>query len=82
MKVGMLWFDDRCEAEISERIEDASAYYRSKYGHQPNLCFVHPESIGEGQAFKGLTLKVKASNMLLQNHFWLGVEELEGQESG
>ncbi len=75
MKVGMLWFDDRGEADIAERIEKASDYYQSKYGHKPNLCFVHPDSIDNDDAAVGLSLKVKASQMLLQNHFWIGVDE-------
>ncbi len=75
MKVGMLWFDDCGDVAIAERIEQAVDYYHSKYGHKPNLCFVHPDSMDDGNTASELPLEIKASQTLLQNHFWLGVEE-------
>jgi hypothetical protein len=77
MKVGMLWFDDSCETGLVERIEQASDYYHSKYGHKPNLCFVHPDSLVGAEASSGFALKIKASHTLLENHFWIGVEETD-----
>jgi hypothetical protein len=75
MKVGMLWFDEDQEVDFAQKIERASDYYRLKYGRRPDLCFVHPESIGEGDSPSKATMKVKTSNTLLANHFWIGIEE-------
>lgn len=75
MKVGMLWFDESRDLEIEQRIERASEYYHSKYGQKPNVCFVHPEAIDEDSRVIGSALKVRSSETLLQDHFWIGIEE-------
>lgn len=75
MKIGMLWFDESREVGIVQRIARASDYYQSKYGLKPNLCFVHPNTINEGAPLSEVPLKVKASQTILENHFWIGVEE-------
>lgn len=78
MDIGMLWFDSNHQQDVSLRIERASSYYKSKYGREPELCYVHPSMLG------GLThnevggLKVKTSQTVLPNHFWLGVEKAVG----
>ncbi len=75
MKVGMLWFDEDQEVGFAQKIERASDYYQRKYGRKPNLCFVHPESFGEQESAPKVAMKVKTSQTLLSNHFWIGVEE-------
>jgi hypothetical protein len=75
MKVGMLWFDESREVDIEQRIMQASEYYHSKYGYKPNLCFVHPDTIEAEAQLAGGSMKVKPSRTLLQDHFWIGIEE-------
>jgi hypothetical protein len=75
MKVGMLWFDEDRESDVAQKIRRASDYYRQKYGRWPNLCFVHPESIGENGLSPDVAIKVGSSQTLLQNHYWIGIEE-------
>jgi hypothetical protein len=75
MKIGMLWFDESREVGVAQRIVRASDYYQSKYGFKPNLCFVHPDTISEGTTLSEVPLKVKASQTILEDHFWIGVEE-------
>ncbi|MGD8622597.1 MAG: hypothetical protein PVI81_08925 [Anaerolineales bacterium] len=75
MKIGMLWFDEDCELDVAQKIARASDYYWQKYGRKPNLCFVHPESMDESDLPSDVAVEVKSSQTLLQNHFWIGVEE-------
>lgn len=75
MKIGMLWFDESREADIAQRIRRASEYYTSKYGQEPDLCFVHPDAIEGDEQVGDETLKIKSSQTLLKDYFWIGVEE-------
>ena len=45
MNVGMLWFDNDPRVNLETKLERAAAYYRTKYGRTPTLCFVHPSMI-------------------------------------
>ena len=47
MNIGMLWFDNDPKTDLNGKIERAAAYYRSKYGQSPNLCFVHPSMLAD-----------------------------------
>jgi hypothetical protein len=82
MKVGMLWFEEGQDKDVVQRIERASEYYRTKYGHKPNLCFVHPDTIGHAENLQEVSLKIKASSTLLQDHFWIGIEEYAEEANG
>jgi hypothetical protein len=80
MNIGMLWFDNDPKAEINVKIERAVAFYRTKYGKTPNLCFVHPSMLrsaaDEPQRLpspNGSVVEVRASRSVLPNHFWIGV---------
>jgi hypothetical protein len=83
MEIGMLWFDADHGQAVDKRIERAAAYYRSKYGRKPNLCFVHPTMTEEGASLGVADLEVKTSVSVLPDHFWLGVDEEQGaRENG
>jgi hypothetical protein len=79
MNIGMLWYDNDPKAAIAAKIEKAAAYYRTKYGKDPNLCFIHPSMlVKEAPAIpdKGRsngTIEVRTSPSVLPNHFWMGV---------
>lgn len=78
MDVGMLWFDSDHQRDVHARIERASAYYQSKYGRKPNLCFIHPAASSDGTPKEVEGLRILTSAMVLPNHFWLGIEKAEG----
>jgi hypothetical protein len=81
MDIGMLWFDSNHQQDVSVRIERASTYYRSKYGRKPDLCYVHPSMLC-GAILKEVDgLKVRTSQTVLPNHFWLGIEKAEASEA-
>lgn len=75
MDIGMLWFDSNDNQDVSIRIKQASDYYRSKYGREPNLCYVHPSTGNSGIPKVIDGLKVITSQTVLPDHFWLGIEK-------
>jgi hypothetical protein len=73
MRVGMLWFDDSSRT-MPEKVQRAATFYRDKFGRNPNLCLVNPEScdIKEG-VIAGVELR--QARMVLPEHLWIGVDE-------
>lgn len=71
MNFGMLWFDNNPKTGLAEKIEQASAYYRKKYGQIPNQCIVNPDMLKNEKA-KSPTVKLTASPTILPNHLWIG----------
>lgn len=79
MHIGMLWFDNSQSRDLKAKLERAISYYKSKHGAQPTTCYVHPQMlVGSKISVDGIRLR--ESNMILPDHFWLGAEdELEEQ---
>ena len=93
MKIGMLWFDNDAKAALDVRIERAASYYRTKYGKTPTLCYVHPsmlpapvvESLPEDNGsqtepviVRHAGVEVRTNRTVLPNHFWIGVNGVNG----
>lgn len=78
MNIGMLWFDNDNKATLSAKITRAAAYYQKKYGQRPNLCFVHPSMLVEGQ-MRSENVEVLPTKAVLPNHFWIGIKSENGQ---
>jgi hypothetical protein len=49
MKIGMLWFDNDPHTPLAAKVEKAAAYYLTKYGRTPTVCFVHPSMLPAAQ---------------------------------
>jgi len=79
MNIGMLWYDNDPKSAIGAKIEKAAAYYRTKYGKDPNVCFIHPSMIpkdttpGPESARNSSKIEVRTSSSVLPNHFWMGI---------
>ena len=71
---GMLWYDND-KKPLAEKIAEAAAYYRDKYGQVPNCCHI-PEAESEANIND---VRVVASPYILPNHLWIGVEQVENQ---
>lgn len=72
--IGMLWFNNDPAKPLPEKIGEAAAYYRTKYGAVANVCIVNPKTLGDEQPIiNGVT--VKASKQIMPNHFFVGVEQ-------
>ena len=72
MNIGMLWFDNDPKVDFAIKVERAADYYRSKYGQTPNLCFVHPSMVNDGQT-RLSEIEVRSNRSVMPNHFWIGV---------
>jgi hypothetical protein len=71
---GMLWFDDNNQRDVSEKIKRAAEHYKAKYGISPDTCYVHPLTLFAMKS-SAAGIDVRASNSMLPNHFWLGVDK-------
>ncbi len=74
MNTGMLWFDNDPKIDFYVKILRASEYYQKKYGQTPNVCFVNPSMKVEAPS-KSFGVEVLMNQMILPNHFWLGVKQ-------
>ena len=76
MHTGMLWFDNS-SAALSVKIQKAVDYYNKKYGHQPDLCLVHPSLIGDAdkEPLQALKVAVRPYRPVLPGHIWIGIED-------
>jgi hypothetical protein len=72
MNIGMLWFDNDNKSDLATKIQRAANYYHLKYGKAPNLCLVHPRTLGNN-SWTGKGIEVRTTRSVLPNHFWLGV---------
>jgi hypothetical protein len=73
MRVGWLWFDNDPGRTVEEKVLHAVQRYREKFGRAPDVCYVNPQVVGDGELRCGPVRVVPARHILL-HHFWLGVE--------
>ena len=78
MDIGMLWFDNDKERDLTAKVQRAVEYYRKKYGNVPNLCFVHPNMLpalkeDRGKKVMAGEVEVRSATTVLPNHLWIGV---------
>lgn len=75
MTTGMLWFDNDPQIDMRTKLNRAVAYYQKKYGQTPDLCYVHPSMIPDNP-IRTAGMEVQTDQMVLPNHFWIGVKPL------
>jgi hypothetical protein len=76
MKTGLLWFDDDPRKQLEEKVQRAATHYERKYGHAPNLCYVHPAALGDnGKVRKVGDVEIRTGRSVLIHHFWLGLDD-------
>jgi hypothetical protein len=73
MNTGMLWFDNDPQMDIRTKIDRAIVYYQKKYGQMPDLCYVHPSMLA-GKLLPSGEVDVQTDQMILPNHFWIGLK--------
>jgi hypothetical protein len=71
---GLLWFDDSPTRPVGDKIERAVQRYQQKYGHAPDVCYVHPAQLKEGEPSLAEDVKVLPAKSVLPHHFWLGTQ--------
>jgi hypothetical protein len=75
MITGMLWFDNEKKTTFSSKVDQAAKYYRKKYGHPADICYVHPQMVSGETESQSTKLEVKVSSSILLHHFWLGTKK-------
>jgi hypothetical protein len=94
MDIGMLWFDNDQKTSIPNKVERAAQYYQKKYGVNPDICYVHPKMVnGEDETknsskmaarkdqYKIGKILVLINEMVLPDHFWIGIKTAEDRIS-
>jgi hypothetical protein len=76
MNFGMMWFDNDPKTSLLTKVERAAEYYRTKYGHAPNLCLVNPGSMPE-KIPAGSRISIRPQSIILPGHLWIGLDEKE-----
>ncbi|HEX7557269.1 MAG TPA: hypothetical protein VF338_11635 [Leptolinea sp.] len=74
MSTGMLWYDSNPKNDLLSQIAQAAAYYQYKYGQYPELCYVHPDTLGDSQV-KTHDITVLPDKQVQPGHLWLGVRD-------
>lgn len=75
MKTGLLWFDGDPKKGLEQKIGEAVARYREKFGAAPNTCFVHPKDLNSHGSVAPRGIRVVAASNILRNHFWVGWDD-------
>ena len=75
MDIGMLWYDDDSKRQLTEKVTRAAAYYQSKYGARPTVCYVHPSLLNAAPAETIAGVRLRPARTVLVNHFWMGVDQ-------
>jgi hypothetical protein len=84
MEIGMLWHDSDQHRDLAGKVRRAARHYTKKYGKEPDICFIHPQTLGQepslgarrGAGKNGLTIdriSIQRSEQVLPHHFWIGV---------
>ena len=75
METGLLWFDDS-RVPVGVKVDNAVRRYRERFGHSPNVCYVHPKILADEP---GLVARVPviARKAIQPNYFWVCVKLLE-----
>ncbi len=74
MSTGMLWYDSNPKNDLLAQIAQAAAYYQYKYGQYPELCYVHPDTLGV-LPIRTHDIVVLPDNQVQPGHLWLGVRD-------
>jgi hypothetical protein len=71
MREGLLWFDDDPRRAIEDKVRQAAARYRQKFGAAPDVCYVNDRAIDRAEVRVG-DLRVMPASTVLPHHFWIG----------
>jgi hypothetical protein len=72
MVIGLLWHDSS-DATLGEKVTAARARYEERFGRVPNVCYVNPSALPEGDVeIAGMMLR--PAQHILRYHYWVGVE--------
>lgn len=67
---GLLWFDDNPGRTLTEKIQHLARHYRQKFGHIPNLCYVHVSTVTKPTKIDNIL--VHPARNVSPNYLWIG----------
>lgn len=74
MNIGMMWFDNNPKTPLNDKVREAAAHYRAKYGKAPDMCLVNPAMLAEPQMQEGKVI-IRSMRSIMPGHLWIGVDE-------
>lgn len=74
MQAGMMWFDNDKKTTLMTKVNTAAAYYKKKYGRNPNLCMVNPSMIPEELPKEG-KVSIRPYQPIVSGHLWIGIDD-------
>jgi hypothetical protein len=74
VNLGWLWFDDDPKTSLEEKVGQASARFRQKFGQAPRVCYVSLTALGGAEPAPG-PVQVRGASNVLRGHFLFVVEE-------
>jgi hypothetical protein len=77
VSLGWLWFDNDPKTNLDEKVVQASARFRQKFGRPPDVCYVSLRSVGERPLASG-HIQVRTARNVPPGHFLFVVEEQVG----
>ncbi len=76
MNIGLLWYDSSAK-ELAVKVTMAARRYRERFGKEPNVCYVHPTTLPDGEC-KVNGIRVLTATRVLRHHLWVSHEQ-EGE---
>ena len=77
MDQGLLWFDDRKNVTIIQKIKAAADFYEEKYGSKAECCYINPQNDLANFPRHNLEIKIKTSKYVLPNHYLLEKDQID-----
>ena len=71
MREGLLWFDDDPRRRMDEKIRQAAARFRQKFGVAPDVCYVSEQAIDRAD-MRIDDVRVLPMSTVRPHHFWVG----------
>jgi hypothetical protein len=72
MDIGELFWIEKPNDNLEEKVLWAAQSYQKKYGQSPTLCLVNPSLLKDGGKRLG-RLRLEAKKSVLPNYLWIGV---------
>lgn len=76
MNIGLLWYDSSAK-ELAVKVTMAARRYRERFGEEPNVCYVHPATLPDGECQVN-GIRVRTATRVIRHHLWVSHEQ-EGQ---
>ena len=78
MDTGLLWYD---EDPIAQAVAKAAARYEKKMGQAPNVCYVNPAMLPDGEMQVGGCDGAPLRSAIVACHYWIGMEAGVGRSN-